>query len=196
MSEAEHVDNKPFIRPLRHNKPKHWSSKANAPYYREAFGLGVKQVFDKMLETQRDQMYYYKDFPDLTPNSLYLKFAQARKYLLDHLDPDGKYEDFNQCICVEKITGVGIRLSIRKEVLSSMIAGGSDFVTKELVTEQMGWRDKLATYLEEGQLGIPFIASNLCLDENDQRDIEIMLSGLGDSVVYRITEREVKVVKQ
>lgn len=179
----------------RRNKPKHWSLKSNAPYYRESFALGVKKVLDRMIETMRDQIYYYKDFPENTPNSIYLKFQQARKYLLDHLDPDGKYADFNQAISVRKMTGVGVKISIRQDVLQSIVSGGADFMPKEMTTDKLAWKEKMFDYIQNGEVGIPFLATNLTLDEDEQHALEVQLAGLGDSIVYRITEREVKVVK-
>ena len=179
-------------RTLNYQKPDRWGGRSNAPYYREQYARVMQAVLDKMMHNRHDQMYYYKNH-SLAPNSLYQKIQQSVRFLLDNLDPDGKYAAFWNCIYCHKVKGVGVRVCIRTDLLDEA-AVHHNFMPTELITDLQDWRDKMAKYIEDGEPGIPFEATGLGLTEEQVADLEIQLSAIPD-LNYSVTPRHVKLVK-
>jgi len=91
---------------LVHNKPLGWHRRSNAPYYKEKYALDVKRAFDKMMETGKEQCYYYSTFREkygIERSTLYTRIYQGARYLVEKMDTaDGKYAKFLRNLIISR----------------------------------------------------------------------------------------------
>ena len=182
---------------LVHNKPSHWSARSNAPYYREVFAQLAQKILDRIIQNGRPQIYYYKDFPTTSPNTIYMRFNQGKQYLLDHMDPDGRYSSICQAISIDRRRGVGIVIALRKDILDiERQKGNLDMLMpKELSTvNAIEWRDKMERWIEEGNPLVPFHIDGLALSPEDIEALNLELNAL-PNVCANITPNSIKLVK-
>lgn len=71
------------------NKKKAVKGTSNWPYYREGYAREMKAVIDRLVSTRATQVINcaHEQF-----NTHTIRISQSLSYLLDHLDPDGKYK--------------------------------------------------------------------------------------------------------
>src|SRR4051812_14140417 len=68
-----------------HKRPKGWSRKSNATYYKEIYAKQMKESVDKMIETGNRLVYKYEvwcneDDGNMSPGTLYLRINQSIRY--------------------------------------------------------------------------------------------------------------------
>jgi len=173
-----------------------WEYKHKGSYYKAKYALQFKEVVDGILKDGKARIYRYRDYPEFSrPRSLYLKIVQSRAYLLDKLDSEGKYKLLCDAILLTTKYKVGIILSLQRDLLDGY--DDDKFHKPDILgDEDDPWREQLDTYLSsEKKPEGKFEAKGLMLDDNEQRDLEIMLSGLAN-VSYRITQDKVLVVRE
>jgi len=97
-----------------------WSTLTNAPYYKEKFALELKIVLDEMLTILESghsfvcKVYQYKHFSNYTPSTIYARIIQSKMFLLDKLDPIGKYKLFLENVEIKREPNFGVILSVKK----------------------------------------------------------------------------------
>lgn len=202
---AQVKDKKKLVEVLANDgpkRPKGWSSLSNAPYFKERFALEFKMVLDAMIAEYKegrfeDREYKYSEFcqpgvvGSLSRNSLYLKINQSKLYLLKELDFDGTYKEFCELLTITK-ERTGIRISYVRDIRQ-----GLDFKMPSKVvpkTETFSWKDKVDSFLENGQSGDKLELTGLSIDEDQQQDIIASLSGLSD-IIFKVTDSSIKIVK-
>lgn len=170
-------------------RPKNWSRKANAPYYKERFALQFKQVLDEMLVDKLDVEYKFSDFPNLSRTSLYLMVNQSKLYLLEQLDPNGQYAAFCQCVVITK-EKTGIRISLCRDVRD-----GGNYRPSKVVPKDCKWRDDMEDFLasDDPEKKI-FVMDKLSLNPDEVAELEATL-GVLDNIVFNITGDKIKIVK-
>ena len=102
--------------PIRAN-----STLTRLSYYKEKFGLEFKAVLDSILETIATskttfivKVYQYKDFPEFTPATIYARINQSRMYLIDKMDPEGKYKQLLENIQITRDPNLGVIITYRE----------------------------------------------------------------------------------
>lgn len=180
-------------------RPKPLGKAKNKPYYRQTYALEFREVFEEFMADKARRIYYYKDFPKYSNNTLYLKIMQSREYLLDNLDPEGKYNLFDQCTYIHKKKGVGVIMEVLLDVLDQQlsVADNTTLITSEFKPQKLNsngdWRDRLDKFLEgEPKYDEQFVADKIALGEEEQRQLEIELCQL-DNIAYNISCSKVTV---
>lgn len=169
-------------------KPRSWNKKTNAPYYREKYGLELKAMLDKMMIDGQHRIFRFDEFPELSKNSLYLKVNQSKLYLLENLDPDGRYAHYLNHVRIRR-TRVGVRLSSDTENDGSFMP--STVIT---INAQDSLREKIDKFLEESQPGQELLINKLVLEEGDVEALQASLMPL-ENFAANITHTSVKIVR-
>jgi len=174
-------------------KPKNWSSRANAPYFRERYALAFKQVLDAMLreaeeEVFEDRMYCMEDFPEKGLNSLYLMVNQSSLYLLEYLDFDGKYKSFLQRLIITKVRGRGVRIAWDRNFNSDKLLSPKVIVGHNGETETVS--DIIDKFLHDAQPGEQLSLDKISLSDEE---IEVISAGLVTlpNIIFRVKPHEV-----
>lgn len=186
-----------FVESVVHNKPVGWSRKSQATYYKERYALELKKVLDDMMVSNKEFVFGYAWFEKtfgLGKDSLYLRVYQSMRYLLEKLDPDGKYKTFWETkIEMHRERGKGVTLRFRHEYQT----GGPEFVPTEVMpqVEEPKWKQRMKAWLESDD-ETPFSQNNIILSPEEITELEIQLSALGDSILSSITAHSVKLIKR
>jgi len=181
---------------LVNNKPRNWSRRSNAPYYREVYALEVKAVIDRMLVDRLDSCYDYEHFKKIGMNrdTVYTRVYQGIRYLLDNLDTeDHKYARFMEMVRLERDRGVGVVLRFIPEFREANVSSftPTKVIPKEKVPQ---WKDDITEYLEKGEAGKPLFIDKLALTTEEINDIKLSLHGL-KGVISNITAHSIKIIK-
>ena len=184
-----------------YRKPAHWSYKSNAPYFREKFGLKMKSILDAMMIDGQDRIFRYSRWPELSKDTIYSRLTQGKMYLIHKLDTDDqKYRRFCECLSIVKIKNVGVRLSIRKDILEMEKLKGTiedfepDVINPETTCD---WRDRMHNWLDASSKNEelePFYMSNIVLTPGQISDIELEIVNM-PWVMGRVTEKSIKLVR-
>lgn len=171
-----------------HRQPGH-SYLSVSPYYKEEHAIDVKVVLDEMIKTGEDYIFYYRDFPTMSPRTVYSKINQGLKYLLNCLDtPDHKYANFCRQVSVTRPPPYnGIRFSFRKE-------NESRGNTVKALRADGSWRIRLDNFIETSKKGDKHTESGLILSEAEQIDLAGELDGL-ENFMYSYVGDTLKMVR-
>lgn len=156
--------NKQFSRNLAEASEIRKKRRVNNTYYNEKNALIIKQVLDRLLEDpQNVARWNWTDFTSVTQNVLKLKIYNGWNYLIDYLDPEGKYLDLRSSV---QLTTDEQGLVTRR---SPSI--GSAIVFKELPSTPTGdstpWRKQVVDFLEDS-LQKKLVLTNLNLSKSDE----------------------------
>lgn len=178
-------------------RPSHYSKNSNLPYYKEIYAVELREVFDKILETKRPYLWKYEEWSEYKPNTLAQRVRCAIKFLIDHLDPDGKYAYLRDCVDIgpvpnaKKAIGLGIRFkrsidpeTLRHDPKRFMPKNISDF--KEVISII---DDYLKDEMRHEALDIPCV-----LLPEHQETLITQYSSL-NNVIMNIDNKHVKIVK-
>lgn len=166
------------------------------PYYKKKYALGVKEVLDWMMEHKKPRKWVYADFPSTNKASLYQKIMQGKEFLLDNMDPDGRYKKFDLCVKVDRKQKDALYFHIQYHMLNMANSEDIEDLSKAgfVKSEELSWRDRLENFLENGKPGESFKKEGLALDESEITELETTLCTL-TTIVYNITEKSVVVRK-
>lgn len=181
-----------FITAVSNNRrlPNNVSRLSVYSYYRPEFALQVKLVIDEMIETKRDKEWRYLDFPDLRPRTLYQRIFQSIKYLVDNLDPDGKYAAFKKItVLSDKVSKTGVRLSWVRDMLDGREFKATD-VTLDYKMQQ--WKLEIDKFLTDTTKKVLHLKS-LALTSEEIESLRVSLEIPG--LYPFISEREIKIIK-
>jgi len=179
------------------NRPKGWSRRSNAPYYKEKYALEAKEVIDGMIKDRMDRVYDYAEFEsklNMSRNTVYLRVNQSFAYLVDKMDDiDHTYARFMEMIHIERVRGVGVMIKMIPEFRNSNV---SSFVPTQVIPHEQipQWKEDMLEYLEKGEAGKPFFRDKLALSTEEIEDIKASLYGL-KGVIHNITAHSIKIVK-
>ena len=177
-------------------RPPNWAKSSNPPYYRERFAVELRKHLDEMMTDHEDRLYRYEDFTWLSKNSLYLMLNQALRYLLDHLDHEGKYAAYRQMISITRErdrfgASKGIRFSIAKDIRSG---GAPPFISTKVRDKEDAWRTDMENFIEEAEEGSEFEIKKLALSPEEIYELEVFLGGFSN-ILANIGPSSIKLVK-
>jgi len=177
------------------NKPKGWSRKASAPYYKELYASEIKGAFDALMsDPNTDFLYDYKTFESIgiSRTTTYIRVNQSMRYLFERMDPDGKYKKFyDEKLRVTKERNVGIRISVLEEFRTNLSLGPRAILPK---SEGPAWKKKMEVFLAEAQPGDdPFVQEGLALNPEEIKEMEDSFIGVRNFLV-NITSFSIKIV--
>ena len=176
-------------------RPAGWSRKSNATYYNEHCALQLKQVLDAMSVDRQDRIYRYDEWKHLSPTTVYIRINQSLNYLLDRLDPDKKYKDMCQRICIRRSRQHnGVVIQFLEEYRAT---DTSSFLPSAVIPNAQApkWKDKMEKWIEESVPGDkPFVQENLMLSNDDIRELKLQFAGV-KNIAASITARSVKLIK-
>ena len=170
-------------------KPPGYSRRSVASYYTEDYALWLKRDLDQMLSRNVSRVFLYKDWPELSPNSLYLRIMQGWEYLINELDPDGIYKKLWHRTKRNRVNQVGITLAFKGFEDGK---SGQDYSPQEDIPK---WRKLLDEYLESDEPNQkPFVRENLILMPDQVELLKQELSGLSN-VIFSVDSGTIKVIK-
>jgi hypothetical protein len=173
-------------------RPKNWSRLANAPYYKHRFALDMKVIYDQMMADMTDREFKFKEFPDISRQTLYLRVNQSRRYLVDKLDPTGIYTAFNECVTVTR-EETGIRINIHRDVqLGAEKKVG--FMPDKVVARELQWRGKMDEWMEGSQPDDRFEQKELSLSDEQVQELRLELDQL-EGIAASVTNSSVKILR-
>jgi len=175
-------------------KPIGWSRRSNAPYYKRCHALELKSVVDEMLTTREDQVYFYKDYPNMSANTLYLRVNQSLRFLLDFLDTDeAQYAKWSEMVNITKERGTGVRISFDDEFRNSAV---STFKPHAITSKgnTPTWKQDVDDYLENIKRVQPLHIPGLCLSPDEMTTLRDSLRPL-KGIIFYITSAEIKILK-
>ena len=168
-------------------RPLGWSRRSRASYYNEKNGKWLLRDIDAMIKDRKARIYRYSNFPGLSQISLYLKLNQSFRYILDNLDPDGLYKQFEESIRITRQANTGVIIRFES-------AGEADSLEAEVmdsIKSRPKWMDKMDEWLE-GEETKPFIKEGLRLTDEEVTQIKLELSGI-TSVMAAVDNASVKI---
>lgn len=175
-----------------HAKPRGWSRRSNAPYFKECYAIQLRVEIDKMIEDGQNRVYMYDQWPHMTPTSVYLRINQGLRYLTTFMDPDGKYGKFLERVAITRKRNYGVELKLITDT-----TGVKDFAPQQVVpsTETPRWKQRIEDWLEKSEPGgEPFVLTNLMLSPDEVRELKLQFHGL-TSVQHSITATTIKLLK-
>jgi len=175
-------------------KPLNWSRRSNTAYYKEPYALALKETIDEMLRTREDQIYFYKDFPNVSKTTLYLKVNMSLRYLLDFLDtPEKLYARWNEMVVIRQERGIGVAIRFIPSLKDGIVA---DFKPKAVLpkVEVPKWKQRIDEYLEDARDTKPLHLDKLALTPTEIQDIRDSLSQLR-GLMFVVRAFEIKIVK-
>jgi len=177
-------------------KPKGWGRHSNAPYYSEVYGKQLQVVVDAMMIDRQPRCYFYDEYlkkHGVSKETLYLRVNQSRLWLLEQMDPDGRYTKFFSLVEIHRERGVGVIIRYKPEFQDG---DDSDFAPRTVlpVNEMPRWKKEVDEFLENASAGDKKHIDKLALSPDDILQLKIQLAGLKD-VISNITAFEIKLVK-
>lgn len=151
----------------------------HGPYYNKEHALEVKDYLN-VLHTNRRSLKIVSS--GLSINTLRLKFYQGKKYLLDNLDPEGKYKNLiNRTKCITMADY--LELHIKQD-------------TKVLYAETIEWKPAFLDFIENAQLGTKFpCPDNIMLSNEEVQWIKDQLDPLSDLFIYDVKPNKFLVIR-
>lgn len=172
-------------------RPPNVSKVATYSYYRESFALEIKFVLDEMMAdpSKSDWEYKYSDFPELKKSSLKMRVWQSLKFLLDHLDPDLKYNKFREKFTITP-TKTGVSLAYIRDRLA-----GRRFVPTKITPEvkAVQWKIQIEEFLRDGSSEMLRL-ENLNLTKEEAEELNTSLN-LVDGIMAVIGTKEIIIRK-
>jgi hypothetical protein len=183
-------------------KPHGFGQDSYSPYYKKHYGEQLQRLADEQLKTLQDIVYDYATFcKPKNPNgcsetSLYNRVNMSRRYLLERLDPDGKYQGWKEITNVRQLGGVGVVISIDPEI-KAMMAGNTKDTPQprmaEPIVNKPRWKQQLDDWVESDDTS-PLVIRHLILTPEEQEVIRNEL--MGDRRIESIvTSSEIRAMK-
>ena len=173
-------------------RPQGWDRRSTATYYKPRFAREIQPDIDKQIESRKDLLYRYDiwctDETRISPQTLYARINMASRYLVEKLDPTGKYAMWNAEAIVRRITGLGIRISVESHdhvPLSAEIVEPKEDAPK--------WKSELEDWLES-ESDEPFVKERLALTEDEVKQIKGQFVNMA-GVIASVTPVSIRVVK-
>lgn len=180
-----------------HNRPKGWSRRSNAPYYKEIYATAIKREIDAMIDSGGKELVFRyavwcTDATGISPKTLYNRLNQSIRYLIDHMDTrDHKYGKWYEGVRIESKQKLGI---VIRNILG--INEMPENAHTELVEPKANmpmWMQKMEQWLESDEQK-PFVQEGLLLSPEEIRKLNLQFMSLS-SVAASVTSSCVKIIK-
>lgn len=170
------------------------------PYYKAHFAMELKAVVDKMLATGLEQEFRFDTFKRAA-STLNNRLSQSFRFLVDYLDDEvHTYARARaNTVLVRKPTGIRMRFKDKLKTIKAtdLIA----VAVQDNETDAEGvplWRAELDAFLASPYNGADTAVlhtKKLSLTPDEQNEIAVTLTTLGDDYLSRVTPTEIKVIK-
>lgn len=171
-------------------RPRGWSKKSRSPYYTEECAYNMKEIFDSMIQDGKRRVMYFKDYPKVREETLLQKVNQGKLYLLQRLDPDGKYAQFCAKLFIRHRRGIGLIFDLSRPIaklITSPLMENDEIEIVEL-------REDINNFLSEGKIGEKLERIGLSLSPENLEEIENMLEGV-PNILSKVTLNSIKIIK-
>lgn len=173
-------------------KPQGYSRRSNCPYYKPLFALQFRDALEFVIKMNSPFVWRYKEHENLSKTSLYLRIAQGKQYLLDHLDPEKKYAAICALVSISRERNIGVVIRVHNALRES-----KTFMPTPLDEEgsAASWKHKMEDWIEHGEIGSEFLVDNLSMGEEEVLSLKHSLGAFDDVIAYNITQTKIKMRK-
>lgn len=134
------------------NKPAGWKTRSNSPYYNSINGYRMKAVLDEMMKDNEPRVFYYKDYPEFSKNTLYFQINQGLNYLTECLDPQGIYLEYRKTkIDVNRRNPSGIAFDMVK--VADLVAKPIEIEPEPEPEPEVSYLDHIEEYMKVANVG-------------------------------------------
>lgn len=156
------------------------------PYYNEKFALELKGVLDEYAVDRIPREFRYDDF-QVAQQTMRQRIYQSWQYLIEHLDPDGKYLSLRNNTFIRPVkSGLQLRPVPQAKLLVSKVTnepnGPSDY------------KQRVHDFVTEAPIGSKLELKNLDLSFEEITALTTLLNTC-DGVIHRITRDCIKMIK-
>lgn len=176
--------NKEKLRPITN------SESSNTPYYREKFAKELLPVLDAVLVDNKARIFRYSNYPSMQPSTLRARIEQAWYYVMDYLDPEGRYRVLRKNANLVRSQNGLILMMIDDNKTEPMIAD----IISEFEMSPRSWKLAFEDFIENGKEGEKKVFGNLNLVEEDMTYINNSLFGI-ENIVHSYSEKQLTVLK-
>lgn len=163
------------------------------PYYKEHYALELQPYLDMMIAQQKAIEFKYANYKHLGKKTLRLKIYQAFLYLVDNLDPSGKYFELkNQTMVLLKQHGVRISFVDKIKIPLHGAIVEDDEAGSGRVTPF--WKDKVDEFVSTAPVGEKLRIAGLKLSDTEVAELEASFVGI-TGVIARITNSKIELFK-
>jgi hypothetical protein len=187
--------------------------KVSDPYYNEASALSIKAMVDEMIEDECDRRIEQEDFPEYKLRTLRQKLYSGLQYLVQHMDPTGKYKVFNSRIMISMPQGNRILVRFVEEGATAFFTLRAHKIlpTRDEITEDNSpttfteptnkkleggedWRSKLLELISELEVDKSATISELKISQSDIEYVKNLFYDLEDFTII-IRKTSIKVIR-
>ena len=184
---------------LEKKLPGGWKKSSVAPYYTEKHARSLMEWLSQLLKEDgtfnyEEEIAFPKESLSCSLKSQSIRIFQSWKYLIDHLDPDGKWAALRKAIRV-RITSQGIFLRWKRNekeisIMESKI-DGAIVPTKE---KTLLWRQELETFVATCKDGDMFKKNKVLFSKEDMEWIQAYIGNTPDLYILKLTNKLLVVV--
>ena len=183
---------------LCRKNPVGWSRRSNAPYFNPENANLLKMVADRMIQTRQDQVFFYKDFPSIKPQTLYLKVYQGIRFLIENNDtPTHRYGEWNKQIAVSREYGVGVRISWKEAFRTEDKVPAKAMISHSVVPliehKIPIWQKMIDSFLEDPKQS-KLVIDELALSPDEVRELKASLAN-NQRIISQVFPTEIKIIK-
>lgn len=177
-------------RNLKVKQPEGYSPDSETPYYKESYALDFKKYFDRLIAKPDKQLVISPDKLRISVSTLQGRFYQAKKYLIDHLDPTGIYKKHSRNIKISR-TPISLVLSYQRVEIDE-----TDCIECEA---RPGWKVQLEDFIDNSQPGTKFELERVYLSEEDVeyiRDVFVNMSEAFAVINLEVGYHKLKILRK
>jgi len=167
---------------IQDSRPKTYSKFTNTPYYQQRYALELQMILDTR-KPDCDIFLRCHSLGGYTVRSLYTRVYQSFRYLLDNLDPEGKYLAMWHQVEITKHDVKnpmenGIIIHWKANPAVSKKRTSAPLVAEEIKTEQstVDWKEKLEHFIDNAEENDEIVIENVHLSSEEFEGIQAMFA--------------------
>jgi len=173
-------------------RPQGWSKHSKSSYFKKQYAEEIREHIDQQIATGQDLVFRYDTWCKtlgISERTLYARFNQAIMFLVQRMDPTGKYSEWYDSVDIDcKTSKVGIIMSTAKFEATKSIK-------PELITPRQSlpqWRKELMDWLESDSEE-PYCKENIALSNEEILSLREFLTQ--DGLMVDIKCNKIAIVK-
>ena len=151
---------------------KNTEERSGGNYYNRHDAEKLKPFLDEMMIDNEPREFHFADYPQWSPNTVWLKINQAVKYIIDNLDDsEKKYAYFRTRLKICK-TEFGILFKIEEPIagwIAHKVKDGSELGILE------DYKNRVYSFMEGSEEGEELDIKDLNIDENEVKKLKELL---------------------
>ena len=163
------------------------------PYYKEHYARELIPYLDMMIEQNKAIEFKYVNYKHLGKQTLRLKVYQALLFVVDNLDPEGKYLELKNKTMVRAMTN-GVRISFIDNLKIPLAGALVENDDEAGSSNTPFWRNKIDEFLANASVGKRLSISSLRLTDQEVSDLQASFAGL-NGVIANVTNRRIDLFK-